>query len=97
MRNAVFWDVTPRASCKNRRFGERYHLCHQDDKDWRIFLLCVLQMLVTANVVLSTPIIFTVMMEAIQSFETLILTGATRRNIPEDGILQFYSSFARSR
>jgi hypothetical protein len=22
MRNGVFWDVTPRGSCKNRRFGE---------------------------------------------------------------------------
>jgi hypothetical protein len=21
MKNAVFWDVTPRGSCKNRRFG----------------------------------------------------------------------------
>jgi hypothetical protein len=21
MKNSVFWDVTPRGSCKNRRFG----------------------------------------------------------------------------
>jgi hypothetical protein len=26
MMNAVFWDVTPRGSCKNRRFGGTYHL-----------------------------------------------------------------------
>jgi hypothetical protein len=38
-------------------------------------------------VVLSLPILVTLMMEAIRSAETLILTTATRRNIPEDGIL----------
>jgi hypothetical protein len=27
------------------------------------------------------------MMEALRSFETLVLTRATRRNIPEDGII----------
>jgi hypothetical protein len=33
MKNAIFWDVTPRGSCKNRRFGETYRLRHQDDKN----------------------------------------------------------------
>jgi hypothetical protein len=33
MKNAVFWDVTPCASCKNRRFGGIYRLLHQDDKN----------------------------------------------------------------
>jgi hypothetical protein len=32
MKNAVFWDVTPCDSCKNRRFGGAYGLRHQDDK-----------------------------------------------------------------
>jgi hypothetical protein len=33
------------------------------------------------------PIFVTLMMEAIRSYETTILTKATRSHIPEDGIL----------
>jgi hypothetical protein len=35
----------------------------------------------------STPILVTIIMEAIRSSESFVFTGATRRNIPEDGIL----------
>jgi hypothetical protein len=55
-----------------------------------VFLRSVLRLLITANVVPSFPILVTVMMEATHSSETLVLTGATRRNFPKDGILQLY-------
>jgi hypothetical protein len=89
LKTAVFWDVTPHGSCKNRQFGRTYRLHHQSEKNRRSRNnvsnnyqqrnVALLQ-LVTVNVVSSSTILVTLMMEAIRSSETSLFTRVMRRN-----------------
>jgi hypothetical protein len=76
MEKAVLWDVMQCGSCKNRRFEGTYLLRHTI-----VFLRRVRWLLVTANVVPSSPILVTLMMDALCSSETSVLTRVTRRHI----------------
>jgi hypothetical protein len=92
IKHTASWDVTQCGSCKNRRFGEIYRLHHQGKRISELYTTFPVNSdwgthPTNANVVPSSLILFTLMMEAISSSKTSVLTRIMRHNIPEDGIL----------
>jgi hypothetical protein len=67
MKNGVFWDVTPCGSCKNRRFRgtSRLHLGISSQSS---------SVPSYSSVVPSSPILVTLLKEALSSSETSVLT-----------------------
>jgi hypothetical protein len=60
-----------------------------------LFLRSVLRLAVIVNIVTSSPILVILIMETILFSKTSVLTRATRRNIKQDGILRWKSSFPK--
>jgi hypothetical protein len=88
LKHAVFWDV---------EMLRRAPLLRTNVSEERIISIIINKMLlVTGNVVPSSLILTTLMMEAIRSSKTSVLARATQRHIPEDGLPQNICSLQTS-
>jgi hypothetical protein len=83
MKNVVLWDVKTVTIVRTDVSQE--HIASIIMETRRVFLHSILRFLFNPNVLTSPTVIL--MIEAIRSPQTSILTTATRRNIPKDDIL----------
>jgi hypothetical protein len=82
MKNAVFWELRRVPLLKIEVSEECRAPHHRGDKLHRMRRL-----LVTANIVPCSSLLATLMMVALRSSETSVLTTAARRNFLDDDIL----------
>jgi hypothetical protein len=109
MKTAFFWDIKTQFVPHRKHYisatePSRLILCEvwgflggdYVERGHLAFLSSLLRLLVTANVVPSSPILVALMMEAISSYERSVLTRVTRHHILDDDILQDFSWLSQS-